>query len=96
MDNTFLSLNPSIFIKRGQAKDSLGDKYGAIADYTEFIRLNPNSAEAFYLRGSSKSDLGDKTGALDDFQKALKTIPEQYNKEWHQKSLKSIAIIELA
>ncbi|NLQ03574.1 tetratricopeptide repeat protein, partial [Cylindrospermopsis raciborskii MVCC19] len=37
---------------------------GAIDDYTQVIKLNPNSAYAYILRGDVRSDLGDKQGAI--------------------------------
>jgi tetratricopeptide (TPR) repeat protein len=39
---------------------NLGDKNGAIADYTKAIEINPQYAKAYYNRGIVKKDLGDK------------------------------------
>ena len=41
--------------------------YGAIADYTKAIKLNPNYADAYYNRGVAKSNLQDYDGAIADF-----------------------------
>ena len=35
-----------------------GDYYGAIADYTKAIELNPDDAAAYYNRGIAKRSLG--------------------------------------
>lgn len=58
------------------------DYKGAIADYTEAIRLNPNFAEAYNNRGLVRNELGDKQGALADYNTAIKINPndaEAYN-----------------
>ena len=39
---------------RGASKNNLKDYYGAIADYTKAIELNPDYANAFYCRGIAK------------------------------------------
>jgi tetratricopeptide (TPR) repeat protein len=41
-------------LHRGYAKKRLGDKKGAIADYTKAIELNPQYADAYYSRGNAK------------------------------------------
>ena len=52
---------------RGLAKADLEDKQGAMADYSEAIRLKPDFAIAYNDRGNVKSDLGDKQGAIASF-----------------------------
>ena len=39
---------------RGNAKDDLGDKKGAIADYSKAIAIDPQYAYAYYNRGNAK------------------------------------------
>jgi tetratricopeptide (TPR) repeat protein len=50
----------------------LGDKEGAIKDYTDGIRLNPKNALAYYGRGLTHVELGNKSEAIEDFQEASK------------------------
>lgn len=48
-------------------KAEKGDFKGAIQNFTQAIRLNPNSAEAYYQRAIACSEIGDKQGAEKDF-----------------------------
>ena len=52
-----------------------GDLYGAIADFTKQIEINPKDFIAFMNRGISKSSLGDHSGAMEDFTKSIKIEP---------------------
>ena len=56
-------------------KSDLGDKKGAIADYNEAIRINPDFTEAYTNRGVAKSDLGDKKGAIADYNETIRINP---------------------
>ena len=58
------------FFNNGTEKANLKDYYGAIADYTKAIELNPDDAYNYYERGFSKEDLGDLDGACADWKKA--------------------------
>ncbi|MEB3148317.1 MAG: tetratricopeptide repeat protein, partial [Sphaerospermopsis sp.] len=55
---------------RGVVKSDLGDKKGAIDDFTQAITINPQFAKAYHNRGYAKFDLGDKKGAIDDLETA--------------------------
>ena len=58
---------------RGDAKMGLKNYYGAIADYSEAIALNPNeSFFAYHNRGYLKQELNDHYGAMHDFSKAIR------------------------
>ena len=57
-------------INRGMARIKLGDNRGAIADYNEAVRINPNYDKAYYNRGNAHSDLGDWQGAIGDYDRA--------------------------
>ena len=63
------------YFNRGNARNELGDKEGAIADYTQAIQLNPDDAGAYYDRGIARNDLGDKEGASADYTQAIQLNP---------------------
>lgn len=47
------------------------DYYGAIADYTRVININPNYILAYHNRAFSKGKLNDKYGAIADYTKII-------------------------
>ena len=47
----------------------------AIKDYHEAIRLNPQSAEAYYKRGFVYQNLGQGERAIEDFDEAIRLNP---------------------
>jgi len=55
----------------------LDDKTGAIADFTEVIKLNPTVARPYFNRGVSTIKLGDKDGACNDWKKAAELKHEK-------------------
>ncbi|MCY7275518.1 MAG: tetratricopeptide repeat-containing serine protease family protein, partial [Phormidesmis sp. CAN_BIN44] len=57
---------------RGATRADLGDKQGALEDYTQAIRLDPKSAAAYYSRGIVRFNLGDKQGAIEDSTQAIR------------------------
>ena len=59
------------YFKSGFDKFEAKDYYGAIADYTKAIELNPNGDGSYYNRGLSKANLNDHYGAIADFTKAI-------------------------
>ena len=75
--STSIELNSSdwsAFHERGLLLAEAGDKTGAIADFTEAIRLNPN-AESYAARGYELDHLDDSS-ALEDYNQALAIDPE--------------------
>ena len=75
-NNTQTSFTAEELLDRGLAKYNAGDKQGAIADYTEAIRLKPDYAYAYNNRGIAKSDLGDYQGAIADYTEAIRLKPD--------------------
>ena len=65
------SISAETYLLRGYEKAELGNYEGAIADYTQAIRLKPNYAEAYYNRGNAKSDLGQHLAAIADYDTAI-------------------------
>ena len=61
---------PSSYNNRGVSKGDLNDQYGAIADYTKAIELDPNYVLAYVNIGISKEELGDLNGACAAWKKA--------------------------
>ena len=66
------------------SKDAIQDYYGAIADYTKAIEINPNDGDAYYNRGASKGDIEDYYGAIADFTKAIDINPNDNGSYWNR------------
>lgn len=64
------------YFNRGNAFDDNGDHDGAIADYTQSIKLKPDYAQTYYNRGLSYNDKQDFDSALADFAQAIKLKPD--------------------
>ena len=60
------------YLNRACPKNLLGDWRGAVADYTEAIRFNPNDLVAYCCRGHVKEENGDRAGAIQDYSQVLK------------------------
>jgi tetratricopeptide (TPR) repeat protein len=60
-----------VYFKRAQSRALIGDLQGAIADYSETIRLNPDHPDAYYRRGLHRSALGDVSGATQDLNQTI-------------------------
>ncbi len=68
----FRQMSAEEFSSRGFQKFGKGDYQGAIADYTQAIKLNPDDDGAFHGRALSRYQLGDKRGAFSDYTQAIK------------------------
>lgn len=80
-------LDAAFFFIRAFEKGKKGDYQGAIADYTQAIRLHPNYASAYYNRGLGRKEQGDKRSAIADFQKAANLYQQQGNSKCYQNAL---------
>jgi tetratricopeptide (TPR) repeat protein len=67
----YISLGHECFDKK--------DYKGAIDNYTQAIKINPNDANSYCNRGTARSELGDNQSAIDDFTKAIKINPNDAN-----------------
>ncbi|MBE9178761.1 tetratricopeptide repeat protein [Oculatella sp. LEGE 06141] len=63
---------------RAVTRYELGDKQGAVADFTQVLSLDPNDAIAYNYRGLVRADLGDVEGAATDFTQALHHDPRMF------------------
>ena len=89
---------------QGVEKARHKDWNGAITDYSEAIRLNPNHAIAYYNRGLAYGQLGEYQKALTDHTEAIRLNPsyaDAYNYRgntynWLKESQKAIADFDQA
>ena len=65
------------YYNRGFDRAEAGDHYGAIADFTKAIQINPNDDDAFYNRGNSKSAIKDYYGSIYDYTNAIEIDSSQ-------------------
>ena len=63
------------FLNRGMAKEELGDVAGAISDYSEGLKLNPNYRQLYHRRGSAYEQQGNPDLAIKDFSQAIRLDP---------------------
>jgi tetratricopeptide (TPR) repeat protein len=83
--------------RRGQLRFGLGDEKGAIADFDQALRINPNFAKAYRNRGMARTKLDDVHGAIADCFQALHINPkdsmadfcitEAPQGEWNRKNI---------
>ncbi len=70
--------NVAALIERGTKYNLNSDYDRAIADFNEAIRLDPNSAAAFYGRAAVYYNMGDYDRAIQDYDQVLRIDP-RYN-----------------
>ncbi len=73
-----------IFYQRGEEKAKKGDYQGAIAEFNQFLRLNPRGFKAYYGRGVALQKLGDSKGALADLDLYLQFHPNDSEAHYHR------------
>ncbi len=80
------SLSANDYFDRAHEKQNRGDKQGAITDYSEAIRLNPNYAQAYNNRGLAKNNIGNRQGAILDYNEAIRLNPK-YSLAYYNRGL---------
>lgn len=70
------NLSVEELFERGFIRAGEGDLDGAIADYSEAIRLKPDFAEAYNNRGIAKYEKGDYAGAMIDHDMMIRLQPD--------------------
>ena len=89
-----IQINPSdvdAYSLRGYIRGYvLGNKQGAIEDYTQAINIDPNYVYAYYNRGIVRSELGHKRGAIRDFQTAANIYKKEGKETDYQDAMKQI------
>jgi len=63
------------YTQRGNEKYINGDYSGAIADFTEVIKINPENAMAYISRALARSRSGNINGAIGDYNAVIKIDP---------------------
>lgn len=66
------------YFNRAATRYDLGDRLGAIADYTEVLRITPNDDVAYNNRGLAHYDLDERQSAIDDLTLAIQQNPENF------------------
>ncbi|WP_146131544.1 tetratricopeptide repeat-containing S1 family peptidase [Merismopedia glauca] len=76
------------FVVAGMVESEKGDDKAAIDSFSEAIKRDSNSAEAYYRRGISKYRRGDKQGAVEDYGEAIKLNPDYSNAYYNRASIR--------
>jgi tetratricopeptide (TPR) repeat protein len=78
-DNPTLDVDDTqAYFNRASTRYDLGDCPGAIADYTEVLRLKPQDDITYNNRALVRYDQGDKESAIADLDAALQHNPENF------------------
>src|SRR3712207_4984314 len=88
-----IRINPNFThasLKHGNACTRLGELQSGLRDYSEGIRLEPTSADAYFNRGVVRYKLEDQEGALNDLQQAVKYYREQGADDGSQRALEAM------
>lgn len=81
--------NPSAaesYYQRGLSHQRLGNRQGAINDYTQALQLDPGYAKAYHNRGILNAELGQKKKAVEDLRQAAKFYFEQGDIDSYQQA----------
>jgi Flp pilus assembly protein TadD len=67
--------NAIAYFNRGTTRYDLGDKPGAITDFTQALLTSPKDDIIYTNRGLARYELGDRAGAIMDFNNAIQLNP---------------------
>lgn len=76
-DPTLAPNDLTSYWNRAVTRYDLGDKVGAISDYTHILSVDPEDAIAYNYRGLAYYDQGDFTNAIADFSESIRLAPQQ-------------------
>ncbi|OCR00445.1 serine/threonine protein kinase [Oscillatoriales cyanobacterium USR001] len=82
------------FYERATQKAKQGDKAGAIADYTQAIKLNSQDTNIYYKRANVHYDLGVYQQAIQDYTQAIQLDPNNI-KAYYNRGLAYIDIADI-
>lgn len=71
------TLSAKELLDRGTERAKANDLSGAIADFNEVIKLQPNNGLAWASRGSARIGAGDLQGAMTDLDKSIELMPNE-------------------
>jgi tetratricopeptide (TPR) repeat protein len=72
------------YIDKGEELEKIGDLNGAILDYSEAIRVDPDNPDAHVHRGKARLEMKDSDGALRDFSEAIEVDPKYAEAYYHR------------
>ncbi|MGB6017397.1 MAG: caspase family protein, partial [Nodosilinea sp.] len=84
------------YLNRGLLKLGSMDNQGAIADFSEAIRLNPDDGNFYDSRGKAKYAVGDSQGAMLEYREAVRLFKQYGNTEKYLSALKQLWLLECA
>ena len=76
--NNSVSASTDDYLKSARGKIRVGDFQGAIADYTEAIRIKPRD-DAYIERGDARKKLSDFQGAIADYNESIRINSDMYS-----------------
>ncbi|NJR64810.1 MAG: tetratricopeptide repeat protein [Leptolyngbyaceae cyanobacterium CRU_2_3] len=77
-DNPVLETDDLVaYWNRGVTRHDLGDKVGAIADYTQILRFNPEDAITYNYRGIVHYEIGEIGNAIEGMTESIRLHPRQ-------------------
>lgn len=79
-----ITANPKLpysYAERGLLRLNTGNTAGALSDYNEALKLEPDNHEYFLNRGLIKERMQDLNGALADYKKVI-TLKPEFEKGW--------------